>query len=81
MGFANKHGNRVYAEGQHVANSIGEKLRSLARSLPRGSWETASLMAYAGLHMGQSCPQEALALYKGRRHLLGAEDRRKFEKR
>lgn len=61
-------------QGQHVANSIREKLNSLARSLPGGSWETASLMAYAGLHMGQSCPQEALALYKGRRHLVGAED-------
>jgi hypothetical protein len=46
-----------------------------------GSWETASLMAYAGLHMGQSSPQEALALHKGRRHLLGAEDTRIFEKR
>lgn len=61
--------------------ALEKNLSSLARSLPEGSWETASLMAYAELHMGQSCPQEALALYKRRRHLLGAEDRRKFEKR
>lgn len=36
MGSANKHSNRVCAEGQHVANSFGEKLSSLVRSLPGG---------------------------------------------